>query len=121
MRQNEATDFARSGDRCRNDVDLNSKGDLSVPGERGVDQDGVDRARCLECRRVWLTKAPWSYERAKNFCMPYGKHEGRRLSDLAETDGGLGYLRWLAANVKGNVGIAARIMLDDVDLKRMSK
>jgi uncharacterized protein (DUF3820 family) len=83
--------------------------------------NGQDRARCLECRRVWLTKAPWSYERAKNFCMPYGKHEGRRLSDLAETDGGLGYLRWLAANVKGNVGIAARIMLDDVDLKRMSK
>jgi hypothetical protein len=53
--------------------------------------------------------------------MPYGKHQGQKLADLTGTEDGLSYVRWLAANVKGNVGIAASIMLEHVEMTRMSK
>jgi uncharacterized protein (DUF3820 family) len=77
-------------------------------------------ARCLECRRHWYITAPWTYEREKNFCMPYGKYRGHRLADLIETSDGLSYVRWLATRDAGNASIAARIMLEHVDEKRMS-
>jgi hypothetical protein len=79
------------------------------------------RARCNECRRVWFLKAPWTLARASRFTMPRGKHAGRQLGALIETEVGRSYVRWLAANIKGNVGIAARIMLEHVEVKRMSK
>jgi hypothetical protein len=77
-------------------------------------------ARCLECRRHWYLKAPWTYERAKNFCMPFPPHKGRTLADLIETSDGLSYVRWLATRTTGNASIAASIMLQHVDAKRMS-
>ena len=55
---------------------------------------------------------PWSLDRARAFVMPWGRHRGRQLADLTGTHEGLGYLRWLADGVEGNVSTAARILLD---------
>jgi uncharacterized protein (DUF3820 family) len=79
------------------------------------------KIKCLDCGRTAYAKTPWTLARASRFTMPWGKHAGRKLADLIATDEGLGYLRWLAANVKGNVGIAARIMLEHVEMKLMYK
>jgi hypothetical protein len=43
--------------------------------------------------------------------MPYGRHRGRRLAELTETEEGLGYLRWLAETVGGGIARAAEILL----------
>jgi hypothetical protein len=51
--------------------------------------------------------------------MPWGKHAGRQLHTLTGTDEGLGYLRWLATRNAGNASIAARIMLEHIEVKRM--
>lgn len=70
------------------------------------------RVRCPECGRTEFAKSPWSLDRARAFVMPYGHYRGRKLADLTGTDEGLGYLRWLADEVEGNVSTAARILLD---------
>jgi hypothetical protein len=46
--------------------------------------------------------------------MPYGKHRGRQLGDLIETDDGLAYVRWLATRNAGNASVAASIMLEHI-------
>jgi uncharacterized protein (DUF3820 family) len=78
------------------------------------------KARCLECRRVWYLKTPWTLARASRFTMPYGKHAGRQLGDLVETEDGRSYVRWLATRDAGNPSIAARIMIEYIEMKRMS-
>ena len=35
------------------------------------------------------------FERAKSFEMPFGKHKGRTLDDIAQDDDGLRYLDWM--------------------------
>jgi hypothetical protein len=70
------------------------------------------RVRRLECGRTRFAKTPWSIDRARNFTMPWGKYRGHRLADLAATEEGRGYLRWLAADVEGNASTAARVLLD---------
>ena len=79
------------------------------------------KIKCLDCGRTAYAKTPWTLARASRFTMPYGKHQGQKLADLTGTEDGLSYVRWLAANVKGNVGIAASIMLEHVEMTRMSK
>jgi uncharacterized protein (DUF3820 family) len=70
------------------------------------------RVRCPGCGRTGFAKTPWSLDRARAFTMPWGRYRGRQLADLTGTDEGLGYLRWLADAVEGNVSTAARILLD---------
>ena len=53
-------------------------------------------------------------DRARAFVMPYGKHKGRTVGQMAETGAGRSYLRWLAENVDGNVAMAASIVLGEV-------
>ena len=36
-----------------------------------------------------------TFEQAAAFIIPIGKHKGKRLDDVAQTDGGLRYLDWL--------------------------
>lgn len=36
-----------------------------------------------------------SFTEAKNFVLLFGKHSGKRLDEVAETDEGLCYLDWL--------------------------
>jgi hypothetical protein len=78
---------------------------------------------CLSCGRVgpWI-KSPWTVERAKSFVMPFGKFRGKTVGELAETPRGADYLRWVAANVSENTGIAARVALgikapDDMEVE----
>jgi hypothetical protein len=74
------------------------------------------RRDCLDCgRRGPWVKAPWSAERAANFMMPFGKHKGTTIGKLAQSESGRSYLRWAAENIKGNVGIAAKIALGQLD------
>jgi hypothetical protein len=71
------------------------------------------RLDCLDCGlRGSSVAAPWTIERARAFTMPYGRHEGRTLGELAQTGEGRSYLEWVAATIKGNAGIAARIVLE---------
>jgi hypothetical protein len=44
--------------------------------------------------------------------MPYGMFAGRTLGDLAGSAAGRGYLAWAAANIDGNAGTAAGIVLE---------
>jgi uncharacterized protein (DUF3820 family) len=54
-------------------------------------------------------------ERARAFAMPFGKHRGRTIADVAGTAAGRGYLAWVAENVEGNAATAAGIVLGIVD------
>jgi len=71
-------------------------------------------ARCRDCGRATWLKTPWSIERAMAFALPYGQHRGRTIGELAKSQEGRAYLRWLAGNVGGNPAIAAQIVLDHV-------
>lgn len=70
------------------------------------------RVRCPGCGWHGFAPTPWSLDRARHFTMPYGRFCGRKLANLTGSDEGLGYLRWLADAVEGNVSTAARILLD---------
>jgi uncharacterized protein (DUF3820 family) len=73
-----------------------------------------NRVDCLDCGLPGAVKASWTIERARAFTMPYGKHKGRTVAELAETGPGRSYLRWVAENVDGNAGMAAAIVLKGV-------
>jgi uncharacterized protein (DUF3820 family) len=89
-------------------------GSTNVVATRCASGPHFARVRCLECGRTVFAKTPWSIERARAFTMPWGKYRDRQLADLTETEEGLGYLRWLAANIEGNASTAAGILLDSV-------
>jgi uncharacterized protein (DUF3820 family) len=78
------------------------------------------KIKCLDCGRTAYAKTPWTLARASRFTMPYGKHQGRQLGDLVETEDGLSYVRWLATRDAGNPSIAVIIMLEHVEMKMMS-
>jgi hypothetical protein len=73
------------------------------------------KIRCPGCGWTTFAKTPWTLERARAFKLYFGRYRGRKLGALASTEEGRGYLAWLAANVEGNVGIAARILVDHVE------
>jgi predicted RNA-binding Zn-ribbon protein involved in translation (DUF1610 family) len=70
------------------------------------------RYDCLACGRIgpWL-KSPWTVERARSFVLPFGKHKGATVGDLAENREGRSYLAWAAENLEGNPATAAAIAL----------
>jgi uncharacterized protein (DUF3820 family) len=72
----------------------------------------LGRYDCLKCGRIgpWI-KSHWTAERARSFVLPFGKHKGRSVGDLAASPVGRDYLRWVAENVSENAGIAAAIAL----------
>jgi hypothetical protein len=72
------------------------------------------------CGRADFARTPWTLERARAFRLYFGKYKGRKLGNLTGTDEGLGYLAWLATRDAGNASIAASIMLEHVEAKRMS-
>jgi hypothetical protein len=67
---------------------------------------------CADCGRfVRHAPSPWTPARAHAFCLPYGRHKGRTIGELARTLSGRGYIRWLGENCRDNVGKAARVAL----------
>lgn len=44
-----------------------------------------------------------TFKEAADFKMPFGKHKGQRLDEIATTDAGLRYLDWLHGE-RGGVG-----------------
>jgi uncharacterized protein (DUF3820 family) len=78
------------------------------------------KIRCLDCGYKAYAKTPWTLARASRFTMPYGKHAGRQLGDLIETEDGRSYVRWLATRDAGNPSVAARIMIEHIEMKRIS-
>ncbi len=42
-----------------------------------------------------MTPLPSDFELARDYVMPFGKHRGHTLDDIASTDDGLLYLDWL--------------------------
>lgn len=69
--------------------------------------------RCSVCtRHIKFLPAPWTRHRAETFRVPFGTHAGRPLAELAQTESGREYLAWMANQLEGNPGIAARIVLD---------
>jgi len=70
------------------------------------------RLDCLDCgRRGSPLPSPWNLERARSFKLPFGKHAGLKVGELADSEDGRSYLTWAAQNIEGNVGTAARIAL----------
>lgn len=116
--------FADSGDPSLTDAPITSSPTITEPTpchrcgsaevviKRLTGGPHFARVRCLKCGRVTFAKSPWSLDRARAFVMPWGRHRGRQLADLTGTHEGLGYLRWLADGVEGNISTAARILLD---------
>jgi len=51
--------------------------------------------------------------------MPFGTHAGKTLAELAQTKSGREYLAWMANQLEGNPGIAARILLDHATEARL--
>jgi uncharacterized protein (DUF3820 family) len=69
------------------------------------------RLVCRDCgRHVRFLPAPWTLERARTFVLPYGKHRGHSIGDLAGSVTGRGYLQWLATR-HGNAATAAGVVL----------
>jgi hypothetical protein len=68
--------------------------------------------RCPACdKHVKFLPAPWTRQRAESFRVPFGAYAGTSLAELAETETGRKYLAWMATHLRGNPGIAARIVL----------
>ncbi len=64
---------------------------------------------CLEkeTKRILLThnfkrRNRMTFKEAKDYIMPFGKHRGKRLDDIASEDEGLKYLDWLYGEVSGS-------------------
>lgn len=64
------------------------------------------RTDCLDCGRfVRWEAAPMDAQRAADFVLPFGKHRGRTLEQIAADEEGRRYLHWLGAQdgIKGSV------------------
>jgi uncharacterized protein (DUF3820 family) len=63
-------------------------------------------------RKPWeKPPQPWSLERARAFTMPFGKHEGKTMAEIAQAD--RGYVRWAAEKCSNrNVQKAAMLILE---------
>lgn len=62
-----------------------------------------------------MTKAKPTYKLASEFILPFGKHKGKTVDKVAETDEGLLYLDWLNGQdfVKGDLKTALETYLSD--------
>ena len=59
-----------------------------------------------------------TFKEAHNFRMPFGKHKGRKLDEIAADDAGLKYLDWLVGEIQdGNVKNALEAYLGDPTIK----
>jgi uncharacterized protein (DUF3820 family) len=96
-----------------------SCGSTDLHVERCTSGPHYSQVTCRACGRVTWGKAPWTLERARAFVMPYGKHLGRPIGELAESDPD--YLRWLARTSAENPGIAAGIVLGQADPENPSE
>jgi uncharacterized protein (DUF983 family) len=68
--------------------------------------------RCRDCGLyVKFSPRKWTLARAQAFALPFGKHRGCKFGELAKTAVGRSYLAWVAKNLSGNPGTAARIAL----------
>lgn len=74
---------------------------------------GCCRATCDDCN-------PYRFKNARAFVMPFGKHKGRALDKIAETDDGLRYLAWAVDNLQlyGDVKIFLNSYLADPSIKK---
>ena len=71
--------------------------------------------RCSACgRHHKFLAGPWTRERAEAFRMTFGLYAGTTFGELAQTQSGREYLRWIADNRNGNAGTAARIILENL-------
>jgi hypothetical protein len=64
-----------------------------------------------------------TFEAAKDFEMPFGKHKGRTLDDIAKDDDGLRYLDWMRGvreedGKNNDVDKALRAYLDDPSIQK---
>ena len=47
-----------------------------------------------------------TYDQAKEFRMPYGKHKGKTLDEIAQTDDGLSYLDYMHGEIENGSDVA---------------
>jgi len=60
-----------------------------------------------------------TFEEAKTFTMPFGKHKGKTLDEIAESDRGLRYLDWAVGEFDaGSVRGAIEVYLDDPSIRK---
>jgi uncharacterized protein (DUF3820 family) len=71
------------------------------------------RTGCRACGRFLRWEpAPMTPERAAGFVMPFGKHQGKTLGELAETPSGRSYLEWL--RIQDRIGGSMHKAIDAV-------
>lgn len=72
-----------------------------------------------------MTKKTLTFENVKDIPLPFGKHKGRTLDQVAETNDGLRYLDWLVGQtwLRGDLRDSLEAYLADdgikSDLKKM--
>jgi hypothetical protein len=73
---------------------------------------GYWQTACSDCRlHIKFSAAEWTLARASEIEMPFGKHRGRKVGELAKTGNGRSYLLWVATTVPGYARTAARIVM----------
>jgi len=58
--------------------------------------------------------APWTFQRAHAFRMPFGKFKGKTIGEIDETKDGRDYLEWAADAIRESPGTAARVYLASI-------
>jgi len=55
-------------------------------------------------------------DKAVSYTMPFGKYKGMLLLDISQND--VPYIEWVAANVDGKLGEAAKLITEDIKWRR---
>jgi uncharacterized protein (DUF3820 family) len=80
----------------------------SVKTDRGGEIRSPEPARPAAAR----TTNPWTMERARAIEMPFGKHKGKTLGEIADHKQDRNYLVWGSAIWDRGLGKATRIVLE---------
>lgn len=89
------------------------------------EKTGVAKIIAVDGRALEMDKSPQKgaspeqFRKASRFVMPFGKHKGKTLDEIAETDNGLKYLDWLnGITLRDPVKSYVQIYLSDPTIKK---
>jgi hypothetical protein len=92
------------------------------PGDHVLTKDGVamDAWERVAAEKALRRGVPMDFEEAGGFVLPLGKHKGKKLDDVAQSDEGLLYLDWLAGQewVYGRLAEALKAYLTNPSIAR---
>lgn len=63
----------------------------------------------------------FKFDYVKKYILPFGKHKGEKLDDVAKTNEGLLYLDWLYGETQGHVKNMLKVYLEDETIQKELK